>query len=309
MIEPQEALAERVARCLGQPLLAWRPVTCGYTIASRLIVTCANGTSVFVKAATDARTATWLRTEYGVYSQVQARFLPAMLAWADDGSSPFLVLEDLSEAAWQAPWTTDRIGQVLDTLRQVAATRAPTRLPSLEERRSSLSGWARVRQEPELLLRVGLCSASWLGHSIHALAEAEAGTQLAGDDLVHSDVRSDNLCFVGDRVVLVDWNWACRGNALIDIAGWLPSLHLEGGPRPDTILPEQPHLAATISGYFAARAGLPVEQASPQIRALQRAQLQVALAWAVVALGLPPLEPVAAPPPPSLTQRASPHDV
>jgi hypothetical protein len=245
---------------------------------------------VFVKGATDARTARWLRTEYGVYSQVQARFLPAMRAWADDGSSPFLALEDLSDAVWDAPWTPARVRQVLDTLRRITATRAPTCLPSLEERRSSLSGWARVEREPELFLRLGLCSAAWLGRSINALVTAEAGTELAGDDLVHGDVRSDNFCFVGQRVVLVDWNWACRGNGLIDIAGWLPSLHLEGGPRPDSILPGQPHLAAVISGYFTARAGLPVELASPQIRALQRAQLQIALAWAVTALGLPPLE-------------------
>jgi hypothetical protein len=287
---PEEALAARVARRLGQQLLAWRPATRGYTTASRLIVTCADGTSVFVKGATDARTARWLRTEYGVYSQVQARFLPAMRAWADDGSSPFLALEDLSDAVWDAPWTPARVRQVLDTLRRITATRAPTCLPSLEERRSSLSGWARVEREPELFLRLGLCSAAWLGRSINALVTAEAGTELAGDDLVHGDVRSDNFCFVGQRVVLVDWNWACRGNGLIDIAGWLPSLHLEGGPRPDSILPGQPHLAAVISGYFAARAGLPVELASPQIRALQRAQLQIALAWAVTALGLPPLE-------------------
>jgi phosphotransferase family enzyme len=287
---PQEVLAERVARCLGQRLLAWRPVSRGYTTASRLIVTCADGTSVFVKGATDTRTATWLRTEYGVYSQVRASFLPAMRAWVDDGSSPFLVLEDLTEAVWQAPWTMARVSQVLATLRRVAATRAPACVPSLEERQSSLSGWARVEREPEPFLRLGLCSPAWLGHSIKALMAAEASAELAGDDLVHGDVRSDNLCFVGHRVVLVDWNWACRGNGIIDIAGWLPSLHLEGGPPPDTILPGQPHLAAVISGYFAARAGLPVAQASPEIRALQRAQLQVALAWALRALGLPPLE-------------------
>src|SRR5919201_1456769 len=80
-----QALAERVARCLRQRLLAWRPVTGGYTTALRLIVTCADGTSVFVKGATDARTATWLRTEYGMYSQVQASFLPPMRACVDDG--------------------------------------------------------------------------------------------------------------------------------------------------------------------------------------------------------------------------------
>jgi aminoglycoside phosphotransferase (APT) family kinase protein len=251
-----QALAERVARCLRQRLLAWRPVPGGYTTALRLIVTCADGTSVFVKGATDARTATWLRTEYGIYSQVQA------------------------------PWTMARVTQVLATLRQVAATPPPVWLPRLQERWPHL-GRAQVEQEPAPFLRLGLCSAAWLAHTINTLVAAEAGVQLAGEELVHGDVRSDNLCFVGDRVVLVDWNWACRGNSTIDIAAWLPSLHLEGGPLPETILPAHPHLAALISGYFAARAGLPVEQASAQIRAIQLAQLRVALPWAVRALGLP----------------------
>jgi aminoglycoside phosphotransferase (APT) family kinase protein len=213
-----------------------------------------------------------------------------MHAWDDDGSHPFLVLEDLSAAVWQAPWTMARVTQVLATLRQVAATSPPAGLDSLEERQASWSGWAQVAQDPALFLRLGLCSATWLADNINALVAAEAGVQLTGEELVHGDVRSDNLCFVSNRVVLVDWNWACRGNSTVDIAAWLPSLHLEGGPLPESILPEQPRLAALVSGYFAARAGLPVGQASAQIRAIQLAQLRVALPWVVRALGLSPPE-------------------
>ena len=66
-----------------------------------------------------------------------------------------------------------------------------------------------MEQEPAPFLRLGLCSAAWLVHTIPALVAAEAGAQLVGEELVHCDVRSDNLCFVGDRVVFVDWNWAC----------------------------------------------------------------------------------------------------
>ena len=90
---------------------------------------------------TDVRTAIWLRTELGIYSQVQAPFLPPMRTWEDDDSYPFLVLEDLSGAIWQAPWTMARVTQVLDTLRQVAATPPPAWLPRLQERWSRL-GWA-----------------------------------------------------------------------------------------------------------------------------------------------------------------------
>ncbi len=206
-------LAERVAHCLGQPLTAWQPVAGGYTAATRVLVTCADGTSVFVKCATDDLTATWLRTEYCIYSQVQAPFLPIMLAWDDEGAFPFLVLEDLSRALWQTPWTMARVTQVLDTLRQVATTTPPAGLTRLEERRQALAGWVHIVKDPQPFLRLGLCSATWLAHAIDTLIAAEAAAQLVGDDLVHLDVRSDNLCFVDDRVVLVDWNWACSGTA------------------------------------------------------------------------------------------------
>jgi hypothetical protein len=79
-------LAERAAHCLGRHLVGWRPVPGGYTNALRPIVACADGTSAFVKGATDRNTATSLRTEYGIYSRVQTPYLPAMLAWEDDGS-------------------------------------------------------------------------------------------------------------------------------------------------------------------------------------------------------------------------------
>jgi len=84
------------------------------------------------------------------------------------------------------------------------------------------------------------------------------------------------------------WNQACVGNELVDVAFWLPSLHDEGGPAPDEVLPDcPPELAGTIAGFFAARAGLPPPATAPRVRPLQLAQLRVALPWAARALGLP----------------------
>jgi aminoglycoside phosphotransferase (APT) family kinase protein len=101
-------------------------------------------------------------------------------------------------------------------------------------------------------------------------------------------VRSDNVCFVGDRAVLVDWNWAAIGNPVIDLAAWLPSLHAEGGPPPEEILFGEPEAASLIAGFFAARAGLPPPPTAPKVRHVQLEQLRTALHWAARALALPP---------------------
>jgi thiamine kinase-like enzyme len=286
--EPDPTLVERVARSLGQSLVRWRAASAGYSSAERWIITCADGSTAFVKHAIDPLTAMWLRQEYRVYANLRAAFLPALHAWDDDGEAPVLVLEDLSGADWSAAWTAERIRRVLDVLGEVAATTPPAALPSLESQRPLFSGWAHVAREPDAFLSAGLCSPRWLSRAIESLVTAEAAAQLAGGDLVHFDVRSDNLCVAGERVVLVDWNWACRGNRVVDVASWLPSLHMEGGPPPEAILPREPALAAAISGYFAARAGRHAETRQDRaVRALQLGQLRVALPWAVRALALP----------------------
>ena len=74
----------------------------------------------------------------------------------------------------------------------------------------------------------------------------EGAAQIDGDALVHIDVRSDNLCFSGDRVVLVDWNLVARANPLLDVAAWLPSLHSEGGPLPEDIETAPPNIASEV---------------------------------------------------------------
>jgi hypothetical protein len=91
---------------------------------------------------------------------------------------------------------------------------------------------------------------------------------------------------VDGRAVLVDWNLACRGNGRFDIAFWLPSLRLEGGPEPWELLPGSGTLAAAVAGFFASRAGLPPPAGAPTVRAFQRAQAEVALSWTARELGL-----------------------
>lgn len=285
----------RVEAILGRRATSWRRVDRGYTAAERWVARLEDGSSAFVKAATDEDTAAWLRAEHGIYAAVRGAFLPAMLGWRE-GARPALVLEDLSAAAWPPPWSRERVEAVLATLAAVAAAPAPG-LASLETMRAELSGWTVVARDPAPFLALRVCTPAWLERALPALLDAQARAELAGDDLVHLDVRCDNVCFVGARVAIVDWNWACRGRGRFDVACWLPSLEMEGGPRPDEILPDAGSYAALLAGFFAARAGLPPPRgAAPALRPLQLAQLRVALPWAARALGLEPVIPSASAP-------------
>jgi hypothetical protein len=65
------------------------------------------------------------------------------------------------------------------------------------------------------------------------------------------------------------------------------SLQSEGGPPPEALLPDAPEPAAFMSGFFAARAGLPPIATARHVRAVQLAQLSTALPWAARELRLP----------------------
>ena len=281
-----ERLQAATLRLLHERPTAWRAAGAGYTHNERWVVELEDGRSAFVKAAVDEMTAEWLRAEHRIYASLDAGFLPRLLGWEDTGA-PVLAIEDLSHAEWPPPWTRGQIEGVLAALRDVAATPPPSGLDSLEEWRQDLAGWPRVSEDPAPFLRLGLCSAKWLEEALPTLQAAEDACVLAGEALLHLDVRSDNVCFRAGGALLVDWNWAVRGNPLMDVAAWLPSLESEGGPPPEAILPDAPEAAAFISGVFAARAGLPTIPTAPRVREGQLAQLRTALPWAARALGLP----------------------
>ncbi|MBA3552762.1 MAG: phosphotransferase [Actinobacteria bacterium] len=296
MTAPARGVVERVRRIAGARPVSWAPVAGGYSPAERWRVAFDDGTSAFAKVGTNESTAEFLRVEHNVYANLTGSFLAAFLGWDDDagGERPILLLEDLSGADWPPPWSAERIERVQEALAGVGASEPPPGLPSLESLREELSGWARVAADPRPFLTLGLCTSAWLDTALKVLVEAEAAAELGGEQLLHLDVRSDNVCFAGGRTILVDWNWACVGNATLDIAGWLPSLEAEGGPQPEEILPGEPSLAAIISGYFASHAGLPPGasgirdlSAAERVRGVQLNQLRSALPWAARALSLP----------------------
>jgi hypothetical protein len=283
MDDARSVLAERLGI---RPLT--RSVRGGYTLMERWLVEFPDGGRGFAKVAVDEPTAGFLRDEHRVYSQVEEPFLPRLLAWEDDGERPILVIEDLSEAHWPPPWRPGDVEAVLAALEQLHATAPPAGLPPLTI--DELHTWREVKADPEPFLSLGLCSSEWLERSLPELLAATDRCDVRGDAFLHLDTRSDNICIRDEEALIVDWNWAGLGNEMIDAAFWAPSLFVEGGPAPAELLPEAGELTAVVSGFFAPIAGLPPNFGAPTVRALQLAQLKVALPWAVDVLGLPPLD-------------------
>jgi hypothetical protein len=282
MDDARRALERRLR---AKPL---RRVDRGYTLMERWIVELPDESRAFAKLAVDDSTAGFLRDEYRIYEQVEASFLPRLLAWDDDGRLPILLLEDLAGAHWPPPWRPGDLELVRAALDALHDTAPPDGLPLLTQ--DELHTWREVEADPTPFLELALCSPEWFDRALPELIAASERCRVEGDSFLHLDVRSDNICIADGRAVLVDWNWAGRGNPIVDLAFWLPSLYVEGGPPPTEMLPDAGELTAVVSGFFAPLAGLPPPAGAPTVRPLQLAQLKVALPWAVDALGLPPLD-------------------
>jgi hypothetical protein len=261
------ACAERI---LGSAATAWTRVTSGgWSVNEHWIVELEDGRRAFLKHSAPMEPCpTWLRDEYAAYAAFESPVVPALLGW-EDGARPMLVLEDLSPGAhWPPPWRPGDVDAVLATLREVAATPVLAPLPRIAD--DSIGGWPAVARDPEPFL---------------GLVDAWEATPIDGEALLHGDVRSDNLCLRDGRAIVFDWSHARVGNPGFDVAFWLPSLALEGGPQPDAFGVDE--FAVYVAGFFAAFAGLPPPEGAPQVRGFQLAQLEVALSWARRVLGLP----------------------
>ena len=287
-VRPRADDVDRIERALG-----WRPTDFrraaparGDTATNQRWIVSDDRRSAFVKIGATELTARWIRDEYRNYRAIHGWFMPRVLGFDDDGERPVLAIEDLSDGRWPPPWTDERVKEVLDALCAIHATPPPDHLHGRAVDWGS--NWPDVAVDPAAFLALGLCSSSWLDANIQVLVEAAMRARLDGDALIHVDVRSDNLCFRSGRAVLIDWNHAMIGNPELDLAAWLPSLHAEGGPAPEALLPDAPELAAWLAGFFGSRAGLPPIAEARHVRPLQLAQVRSALPWAARQLGLAP---------------------
>src|SRR5262245_642582 len=282
-------MREEIESIVGASVVGVEPVEGGgYTVAGRHRAFLDDGRTVFVKSAVEELSAGWLRTEIAVYTSLRGSFLPVFHGWAEHDGLPLIVLEDLADAHWPPPWRDGDVEAVLQALRELTATAVPDGVPPLADAELAHE-WREVERDPASFLSTGVADRAWLAENLATLRDAAESAPFAGDALLHLDVRSDNVAIRNGRAVLVDWNWICVGNPLLDLVGWAPSLRVEGGPPPDefVIAPDAAGFASALAGFWAARAGLPPPPpAAPRLRESRRRSLEVTLPWACRLLGI-----------------------
>jgi hypothetical protein len=298
--QPTPELAKRVEEQLGKRAVDWRKPHTGLTPAQRFVVRLEDGSSVFVKAAVDDWTERGLRTDHLVLSTVKD-LVPEVIAWIDEPPHPVLILEDLHDAHWPADHFREIDGQTLPVLwkegqrdllmaalERLARIPAPPELAELPPLAEVFAPeWPEIAAAPGPFLGLGLCSAAWLERSLAALLAAERALDLSGDALVHNDVRSDNVCFRGERVLLVDWTDARRGSPRFDLANFLGGGVVEDGPDPYAHMPDAGGFAAWRAAQLANRALH--EASSPRwLLAVFARMARDHLTWAAKCLALPP---------------------
>jgi aminoglycoside phosphotransferase (APT) family kinase protein len=222
---------------------------------------------------------------------------PRLLLTHDDGDWVALVFEDVDGREPTLPWREDELERVLAAVADLSAalTPAPLAAPPLAERfGEQFRGWRTFVAEGAAVAE------SWAANRVDLLAglEAQWAEASVGETLLHADIRADNILLAEQRVVFVDWPHACVGAPWVDLLAMLPSVAMQGGPKPWTVFGGHPlargappelvdAVLAAVAGFFVQRATLPPPPGLPTLREFQRAQGVEALAWLRRRLGEP----------------------
>lgn len=257
----------------------------GYTGATKVRLQLSDGQWVFAKIACEDQSRMWLKREQEVYLGLGTRdFLPRFISFSSDSRLSVLLLEDLSQASWPPPWREGDVERVLEAIGQVHVQKPPvnTKRSKWEMRRPFF--WRKIQSSKQRFLALGCCSAAWFENNLSHLEALEASVVFEGDQFVHLDIRSDNLCFVGASVKIIDWNWSSIGNGKGDIAGWLPGLALESSVLPESILSGAGDWASLLAGFYAHELMFG-EGHSKRSLARYKSLLPIALGWASRCIG------------------------
>ena len=288
-----------IEEACGSPVIEARTQPGGFSPGVAARVVCADGRKFFIKAVSaeaNPRSPGLHRREgevlAGLDPVIVARGLPVPRLRGIVDRDPWvaLVLDDVAGRHPAQPWAAGDIERVVAALDRLAdaLTPVPIPVPAVGDLYAgAFTGWRALAGSPQPhdLDR-------WSRSRLDDLAALEAtwAERAAGDTLLHTDVRADNLLLTADDVVLVDWPSACAGAAFVDPLLFAPSVAMQGGPEPAALLAmsaagrcaDRRAVAAVVcamAGYLTSQSLGPAPPGLPTLREFQAAQADIARRW------------------------------
>jgi aminoglycoside phosphotransferase (APT) family kinase protein len=303
-VQVPSRIRDEVAAVLGSPVVRAENQPGGFSpgVAARCAL--ADGRRCFIKAVSpdqNEMTPAMHRREARITAALPAGLpVPVLRHVIDDGHWVVLVFDEIDGRPPATPWTLDDLAATFAALDVLSATTTPCPIPGLgragEAHDASFRGYRRLAAGDIAAERLD----DWSRRHLDLLAALEADWQeaAAGEALLHSDLRADNLLMTPDgTMVIVDWPQACVGAAWVDKIFMVPSVALAGGPGPEVVEAVLDPFAgadpaavdrvlAAFTGYLTAHALLPPPPGLPTLRAFQAAQGEAARNWLASRLGL-----------------------
>jgi Phosphotransferase enzyme family len=291
-----ERVREAIGRAAGAPVVEALSQPGGFSpgLAARLLL--ADGRRVFAKAVGVEQNEVAVRMhrrEAEVAAGLPASVRAPRLLWSVDlGDWVAMLFADVDGRAPAVPWRAAEWARVHAAVVDLASTPAPDGVRSLAAK--PFTGWRSLAADPVLAGRID----PWAMANLDRLAELESrwAEAVAGDRLVHGDLRADNMVLAGERVWFVDWPHAGAGAPWVDLVFMLPCVSLQGGPEPARGWESSPLavgadrgavdvVLAGLTGYFTHSALLPAPPGLPVLREFQHRQAEPALAWLRARIG------------------------
>ncbi|MFT4217655.1 MAG: phosphotransferase [Micropruina sp.] len=282
---------------LGAPVVRTRPASGGYSPGVAEGLSAADGSAIFLKAVHPSRNPespallrAEARTLRGMPSGLPiARLIDAL----DEGPDGWvaLALENVSGRQAPLPWSNATIQAALVSLGELRDALTPAPAAEWEDAVDVLRGmfgrWQALADAADL--------DPWLAerHAALVAASEAALTEMAGDTLIHLDLRADNLMLRDDgRLIVVDWAWAARGPAWldpvllaiefissaepgVDADAWIARIAADHGIGTTPIV----HALVGILGFFEHAGRRPDPPGLPTVREFQRFQAAALRGW------------------------------
>ncbi len=295
-------IRDRIAERAGSTAVGASGVRSGFSPGFAGVLDFADGHREFVKAVDAAPHA-----EAGHLNRAEATAnaalpgsvpVPRLLWWEERGTWVLSSFEVARGRAPAMPWNQRDLTLVLEGLTDLARRTVPpgTFGAFADEHAGVLTQWQAfadldVAEREAQAARAGAVG-TWVLNNVDALVEwaSRAPQATAGDALVHGDIRADNILIDGDRAWIVDWAYASVGAPWADLAGFLPSVEMQGGGSAHEIFAAHPlargvahedlrALVAAFVGFLFVHSLRPEVPEIPTLRAFQWAQAVPTIRW------------------------------